>query len=66
MYFYSYVSLFHHVNPMKQKKDDIDLILRESWLGWFGHVARSSGAIRTACDTQVDREAQDKEEIDGE
>ena len=47
MYFYSYVSLCHPVNPMKQKKDDLDLILRESRLAWFRHVDRSSGAIRT-------------------
>ena len=34
--------------------EDLDLILRERWLGWFGHVARSSGAIRTAYDMQID------------
>ena len=29
-------------------------ILRERWLRWFGHVERSSGAVRTACDIQMD------------
>ena len=33
---------------------DLDLILRERRLCWFGHVKRSSGAIRTACDIQID------------
>ena len=33
---------------------DLDLILRERRLRWFGHVARSSGAIRTAYDMQID------------
>ena len=33
---------------------DLDLILRERRLHWFGHVGRSSGAIRTACDIQID------------
>ena len=34
----------------------IELILREreSRLPWFGHVECSSGAIRTACDIQID------------
>ena len=30
------------------------LILRERRLRWFVHVERSSGAIRTACDIQID------------
>ena len=34
--------------------EDLDLILRERRLRWFGHVERSSGAIRTACDIQID------------
>ena len=34
--------------------EDIDLILRERRLLWFGHVERSSGAIRTAYDIQID------------
>ena len=33
---------------------DLDLILRERRLRCFGHVGRSSGAIRTACDIQID------------
>ena len=28
--------------------------MRERRLGWFGHVEHSSGAIRTACDIQID------------
>ena len=32
----------------KLQLEDLDLILRERRLRWFGHVARSSGAIRTA------------------
>ena len=33
---------------------DLDLILRERRLRWFGHVERSSGAVRTACDIQIE------------
>ena len=29
-------------------------IHRERVLRWFGHVERSSGAVRTACDIQID------------
>ena len=32
----------------------LDLILRERRLRWFGHVEYSSGAVRTACDIQID------------
>ena len=38
----------------KLEFEDLDLILRERKLRWFGHVERSSGAIRTACDIQID------------
>ena len=38
----------------KLELEDLDLILRERRLCWFGHVERSSGAIRTACDIQID------------
>ena len=54
------------------KLENLDLILRERRLRCFGHVERSSGAVRTACDIQVDgrrggREAQANiEETDGE
>ena len=34
--------------------EDLDLILKERRLSWFGHVERSSGAIRTACDIQIE------------
>ena len=38
----------------KFELEDLDLILRERRLCWFRHVERSSGAIRTACDIQID------------
>ena len=34
--------------------EDLKLILRERRLGWFGHVERSGGAIRTAYDIQIE------------
>ena len=30
------------------------IILRKRRLCWFGHVERSSGAVRTACDKQIE------------
>ena len=38
----------------KLELEDLSLILRERRLRWFGHVECSSGAIRTACDIQID------------
>ena len=38
----------------KLQLEDLNLILRERRLRWFGHVARSSGAISTAYDMQID------------
>ena len=38
----------------KLELEDLYLILRERRLHWFGHVERSSGAVRTACDIQID------------
>ena len=38
----------------KLELEDLDLILRERMLCWFGHLERSSGAVRTACDIQID------------
>ena len=38
----------------KLELEDLDLILRERRLRWFGHVECSSGAIRKACDIQID------------
>ena len=38
----------------KLELEDLSLILRERRLCWFGHVERSSGAVRTACDIQID------------
>ena len=56
----------------KLQLEDLNLILRERRLCWYGHVERSSGAIRTACDIQIEgrrggREAEGyMEETDGE
>ena len=38
----------------KLQLEDLDLILSERRLCWFGHVECCSGAIRTACDIQID------------
>ena len=38
----------------KLQLEDLDLILRERRLRWSGHVERSSGAIRTAYDIQIE------------
>ena len=38
----------------KLQLEDLNLILRERRLRWFGHMERSSGAIRTACDIQIE------------
>ena len=33
--------------------EDLDLILKERRLFWYGHVERSNGAVKTAFDIQV-------------
>ena len=38
----------------KLELDDLSLISRERRLRWFGHVERSSGEVRTACDIQIE------------
>ena len=38
----------------KLELEDLNLILRERRLHWFWHVEHSSGAVRTACDIQID------------
>ena len=38
----------------KLELEDLDLILRERWLRLFGHVECYSGAVRIACDIQID------------
>ena len=38
----------------KLELEDLNLILKARRLRWFGHVERSSGAVRTACDIQID------------
>ena len=37
----------------KLDHENLNLILRKRRLHWFGHVEGSSGAIRTACDIQL-------------
>ena len=39
---------------VKLELKDLDLILRESKLRWFGYVERPGGTVRSACDIQVD------------
>ena len=34
--------------------EDLDFILKERRLGWYGHVEHSNGAVKTAFDIQVD------------
>ena len=34
--------------------EDLDLILKERRLSWYGHGERSNGAVKTAFDIQVD------------
>ena len=34
--------------------EDLDLILKERRLCWYGHVEHSNGAVKTAFDIQVD------------
>ena len=34
--------------------EDLDLILKEKRLQWYGHIEQSNGAIKSACDTQVE------------
>ena len=33
--------------------EDLDLILKERRLRWYGHVERSNGAVKTAFDIQI-------------
>ena len=34
--------------------EDLELILKERRLRWYGHVERSNGAVKTAFDIQAD------------
>ena len=34
--------------------EDLDLILKERRLRWYGHVEHSNGAVKTAFDIQID------------
>ena len=34
--------------------DNLDVILREKRLHWFGHAEQSSGTIKTVCDMQIE------------
>ena len=38
----------------KLQLENLNLILRERRLCWFGHVEPSNSAVRTACDIQID------------
>ena len=38
----------------KLELEDLDLIFRQRKFCWFGHVERSSSAVRTACDIHID------------
>ena len=38
----------------KLELENLNLILRERRFRWFEHVECSSGAVRTACDIQID------------
>ena len=44
----------HKYLYLKLELDDLNFILRERRLRWFGHVERSSGAVRIAGDVQID------------
>ena len=48
--------------------EDLDLILKERRLRWYGHVEPSNGAVKTAFDIQVDgkRDKNDMEAADRE
>ena len=37
----------------KLEHENLGLILRERRFRWFGHIERSSGAVRTACEIQI-------------
>ena len=40
---------------MRLDIEDLDIILKERRLQLYGHVECSNGAVKTACDIQVDR-----------
>ena len=46
-----FISNFHSLARLGIK--DLDLILKERRLRWYGHVERSNGAVKTAFDIQV-------------
>ena len=48
------IKISRKTRNLKQIKNLISYILRQRRLRWFGHVAHSSGAIRTAYDLQID------------
>ena len=51
----------------KLEIENLKLILRERRLRWFGHVERSRGAVRTACDIQIDgRRGAGRPKLNGE
>ena len=42
------------MEKLELELEDLNLILRQRRLRWFGHVECSSGAVSTACDLQID------------
>ena len=43
--------------PVRLGIEDLDLILKERKLRWYGYVERSNGAVKTAFDIQIDGKA---------
>ena len=41
-------------SELMAKLEDLNLILKMRRLCWYGHVERSSGAVRMACDIDID------------
>ena len=46
--------------------EDLDLILKERRLRWYGHVQHSNDAVRTAFDIQVDEKMTWKQLTEGD
>ena len=46
--------------PARLGIEDLDLILKERRLRWYGHVERSNGAVKTAFDIQVNGKREPK------
>ena len=46
---------FTFLSTMRIGIEDLDLILKERRLRWYGHVERSNGAVKTAFHIQAER-----------